>query len=47
VTIATNKIIFSRTSGHCHFCGEMLFFSRRGMKKGQSEKGAWGKDRER
>jgi 5-methylcytosine-specific restriction endonuclease McrA len=35
------KLIFSRTSGHCHFCGDRLIFSRRGMKKGQPEKGAW------
>ena len=37
----TLRLIFSLTSGHCHFCGDKLFFSRRGMKKGQPEKGAW------
>lgn len=41
MTITTLKLIFSRTSGHCHFCGDKLFFSRSGMKKGQPEKGAW------
>ncbi len=41
MTTATLNIIFSRTSGHCHFCGDRLFFSRQGMKKGQSEKGSW------
>ena len=41
MTPATLKLIFSRTSGHCHFWGELLVFSRRGMKKGRTENGAW------
>ncbi len=41
MTNNTLKAIFSRTSGHCHFCGDRLFFARRGIKKGQPEKGAW------
>jgi hypothetical protein len=44
MTPSTLKLIFSRTSGHCHFCGDRLIFSRRGMKKGQPEKGAWEAD---
>jgi 5-methylcytosine-specific restriction endonuclease McrA len=41
MTATIRKSVFFRTSGHCHFCGDRLFFSRRGMKKGQPEKGAW------
>ncbi|MBI5846766.1 MAG: hypothetical protein HZB31_02220 [Nitrospirae bacterium] len=28
-------LIFSRTSGACHFCGDPVIFSRRGMKNDQ------------
>ena|GEM_PF-5747357 len=41
MTATTLKLIFSRTSGHCHFCGDKLIFSRRGIKKDEPEKGAW------
>jgi 5-methylcytosine-specific restriction endonuclease McrA len=40
---AINKLqaIFSKTSGHCHFCGDPLVFERRGMKSGTALPGAW------
>lgn len=41
MTVHTLKLIFSLTSGHCHFCGDPLIFARRGMKKDQPEDGAW------
>jgi hypothetical protein len=30
---STLKLIFSHTSGHCHFCGDRLIFSRRFLEK--------------
>lgn len=41
--MATNtlRVIFSRTSGHCHFCGDKLMFGKRGLKNRKNENGAW------
>jgi 5-methylcytosine-specific restriction endonuclease McrA len=38
------QTIFSKTSGHCHFCGDPLIFKRRGMKNGTARHGAWEAD---
>ena len=41
MTPSTLKLIFSRTSGHCHFCGDSLIFGKRGLKDCKNENGAW------
>jgi 5-methylcytosine-specific restriction endonuclease McrA len=41
MTAATFKLIFSRTNGHCHFCGDKLIFGKRGLKRRKNEDGAW------
>ena len=33
--------IFDKTAGHCHFCGDLLYFKRHGRKEGTPHKGAW------
>ncbi len=41
MTTATLRVIFSRTAGHCHFCGDPLIFGKRGLKHRKNENGAW------
>jgi 5-methylcytosine-specific restriction endonuclease McrA len=41
MTNNTLNLIFSRTSGHCHFCGDPLIFGKRGLKHRKNENGAW------
>lgn len=41
MTTSTLKLIFSRTSGHCHFCGDPLIFGKRGLKHRKNENVAW------
>lgn len=36
--------IFDKTGGHCHFCGDRLYFKRYGWKKETPLKGAWEAD---
>lgn len=33
--------VFSRTGGHCHFCGDVLEFENYGKKRWPYPKGAW------
>src|SRR3989344_191430 len=39
ITQSERKIVYAKTGGHCHFCGEQLVF---GAKRG--EKGRWNVD---
>ncbi len=41
---STLKLIFDRTSGHCHFCGDPLIFGRYGFKQNDALEGAWEAD---
>ena len=34
-------LIFRKTSGHCHFCGDRLVFKRYGLKGKVGQKGVW------
>lgn len=36
--------IFSKTKGHCHFCGDKLNFGRYGLKGRRKVKGTWEAD---
>lgn len=38
------KEIFNRTKGHCHFCGDFLFFEKYGCKDLNDLIGAWEAD---
>ena len=38
------KIIYSKTKGHCHFCGDPVIFNRYGCKKIKDLEGAWEAD---
>lgn len=38
---STLKLIFDRTSGHCHFCGDVLTFAKYAFKNIDDLAGAW------
>lgn len=38
------KIIFDRTDGHCHFCGDTIFFKKYGLKNVSDTAGVWEAD---
>ncbi|MCF7878794.1 MAG: HNH endonuclease [Candidatus Omnitrophica bacterium] len=38
------KIIFAKTDGHCHFCGDPLSFDKYGCKNVDNLKGSWEAD---
>jgi hypothetical protein len=38
------KTIFSKTKGHCHFCGDPVDFDKYGCKNTKDLKGAWEAD---
>jgi len=38
------EIIFNKTKGHCHFCGDILIFKKYGCKNIQDIKGSWEAD---
>lgn len=43
LTESRRRVIFDRTHGHCHFCGDLLAFELRGKWHG-SGRGAWEAD---
>jgi 5-methylcytosine-specific restriction endonuclease McrA len=43
-TDLTLKLIFDRTSGHCHFCGDPLIFGKYGSRRDGDQTGAWEAD---
>ena len=38
------RIIFDKTNGHCHFCGDSLIFQKYGLKNIYDINGAWEAD---
>ena len=44
--LTNNKLttVFSKTNGHCHFCGDPLVFEKYGIKDVNSLEGAWESD---
>jgi 5-methylcytosine-specific restriction endonuclease McrA len=38
------KIVFNKTSGHCHFCGDLLSFKKYGLKDINKTIGFWAVD---
>ncbi len=41
MTLKQLRLIFTKTEGHCHFCGDKLIFERRGFIRGKKARGAW------
>ena len=38
------RIIFDKTNGHCHFCGDALIFHKYGLKNIEDINGSWEAD---